>query len=95
MVNITSRKPHINQDLTVVLNPGDHPYIAGESVVNYADARFVDNVGLIETSFIMNVGVPQEPCSEALLKLLCKGLLISKHTKEEIIAYFKSRILKA
>ena len=91
MVNLTSRKPHIDQDMTVVLTPGDHPYITVESVVNYSDARFIDNVQLIETSFAMNVGIPKAPCSEALLHVLREGLLVSPHSKGEIVAYYKSR----
>jgi len=40
MVNVTTLRPH--SDTTIVLNPGDHPFIQRPSVIFYADARTVD-----------------------------------------------------
>jgi hypothetical protein len=94
MVNLTSRKPQIEQDLTVVLHPGDHPYVTQESIVNYSDARFIEDVRLIEQSFQMRVGIPRERCSESLLRRIQEGLLKSAHPDQGIQTYFRARIGK-
>ena len=90
MVNLTSRKPQLNQDLTVILQVGEHPYLTQESIVNYGDARCVET-HLVEQSFSIGLGVPNDPCSPELLRKIRDGLLSSELTPKEMVTYYTAR----
>jgi hypothetical protein len=90
-VNITDRKNH--PDDTVILKPGDHPFITKESVVYYVDAQFL-NVVVIDRVLSTNAPVSfvfgkKESCSSSLLEKIQKGLITSRHTRQGIKDYCK------
>lgn len=66
-------------DPTVVLKPGDHPFIRHESAVHYSTARWLNVSGLLAA---MNVGKCHltEDMSGKLLRRVRKGLLDSPFT---------------
>ena len=88
-VNVTTRQSH--SETTVVLQPGDHPFIRHESVVHYADADFL-NMEMIDrvlstTTKQRFVCQPHARCSPELLKRIQNGLLASKLAKRKIKDY--------
>ncbi len=66
MVNLTTKK-FSHQDMTTVLNIGEHPFIKHESIVNYGDANLV-KANLIEQSFNMGVGTEVYPVVWTVLR---------------------------
>ena len=75
LVNITSLRKSFC-DKTVVLDPGEHPFIAKRSVVNYPDAKELDlntlNSALNQSLDI--ICVQKESCSSDLLKKIREGV---------------------
>lgn len=76
------------KDQTVVLRPGDHPYIAKDSVVYYGDARLLDTTR-IDADLAAGTVQSQEPCSARLLRLLQDGALASPYTPNAILKLCK------
>lgn len=87
-VNLTQRG---NQpDTTVVLNAGDHKFIKKETIVYYADARFVP-AGAIE-AYANQPGYRfKDDCSDDLLNKIREGLKNSKFTPKKIKSYCATR----
>ena len=70
-VSITSRKSH--SEATVILRPGDHPFIRHESVVYYTEARwlFLNEVQrLISISTTQFMCGQHATCSDELLEYI-------------------------
>ena len=84
VVNLTSRSP--DSDTTVVLNVGDHPFVKRETVVYYADARFME-ARAIEAYANTPGNRFHADCSVALLQQLRDGLRKSRFTPKKIKAY--------
>ena len=85
---LRTRKRHT--DKTVILKPGDHPFVKHESSVHYSDANFmrVDRIyDAVENGHI----TPRENMSPELLKRLRKGILKSAHTPHSVKDYCKER----
>lgn len=87
-VNITSRKQ--DSETTLILQPGDHPFIDRESVVWYGKAEILD-LTLVEALVRMRtdrfICAMREPCSEQLLKRICEGLLESEDVEHRVKDY--------
>jgi len=88
IVNVTTLRNE--QDQTVTLNVGDHPFIRHASVVKFADARFADDLKLFAEVASRNA-VPKEPCPPATLKLIQDGLIASPFTPKKIVAFCKEQ----
>ena len=88
LVNLTSRTTR--SDLTVVLQPGEHPYVIHESVINFADARILEHAWLLER---VEAGYFQadEPLTFPVLKRVLDGVLRSSRTAGKIRAYYRNR----
>jgi hypothetical protein len=87
-VSITTRRS--NSELTVILYPGDHPFIRHESVVHYADAQILDldHVQRALDAHISGIVCTQhQPCNQALLMRIQQGLLISKLVPNNVKAF--------
>ena len=85
-VNVTTNR--FGADTTVLLMPGDHPFIRHESVIHFEDARFID---LRRVQELLSRGSSGqfacrtlEHCTHILLDRIRKGLLLSKRTPNEI-----------
>ncbi|MGH9508180.1 MAG: hypothetical protein ACRD13_14770 [Terriglobales bacterium] len=82
IVNVTTLRPRA--DRTVILSPGDHPFIRHDSVASFQDAR-IANVALLEQKIGELAGAHRErSCSAELLARLIRGALESPHTKRKI-----------
>jgi hypothetical protein len=88
IVNVTSLRD--GSDTTVVLKPGDHPFIAKESVIYFHGALVVDLVR-IQEAFSARVCKPQPSCSPDLLARIQRGLLKSQFTPEGIATFYRKR----
>lgn len=92
-VNVTTRNRY--SETTVVLAPGDHPFINHDSVINYRDAR---KLNLAQVYEVLTTKMPQrfafgiyDPCSPQLLKRIQDGLLASPHAANGIKECCKNR----
>ena len=84
-VNVTSKQTH--SDKTVILKPGDHPFINHESVINYQDVgersiKLVEQ--LLATRTTEFPCTAHDPCSQQLLQRIRAGLIDSKLTPRGI-----------
>jgi hypothetical protein len=87
MVNLTTQRPH--SDTTVILQPGEHPFIDRPTVVFYADARFVE-AALLESCVSKGIGRNHSQIEKAVLQKIQNGLLISPLTPQKIKTAFLS-----
>jgi hypothetical protein len=88
-VNITSRKP--DSEITVVIAPGEHPFVKRESVIFYQDARII---ALSAVEQMLHAGskgqfacAKHQACDAVLLKRIQMGLLASRNPSKDIKAY--------
>lgn len=87
-VMVTTRRPHT--DDTVILNPGDHPFIRHESCVGFSSAqRF--RVSKIQAGLAAGWCRLREDMSEALEGRVRNGLLESPYTVHAIRDYCLQR----
>jgi hypothetical protein len=90
-VNITSWKS--DSDQTLILMPGDHPFITKKSIVNYQDARFMPLFWvekLLQRGSTDFVCEPHYACTHELMDRIKRGLLASKHTPKGIKEHCRS-----
>jgi hypothetical protein len=90
-VNVTSWT--FDSDETVILGPGDHPFVKKKSVIHYEDARYMP-LNRIEqllqkrtTEFVCEM---HHACTYKLLDRIRTGLLNSKRTPNGIKEYCRS-----
>lgn len=88
IVNLTTKRPH--SDVTVVLQPGDHPFVQHETVVNYSDARMVETRRL-EAAILSGLCRRHQSLDARILKRIQDGLLKSPFTPNKIKTYFRAR----
>jgi hypothetical protein len=86
ILSVTTRRAH--SDLTLILKPGDHPWIKHDSVIMYSDAAIIDTASL--EKLIRDYPddyVVQNKCSDALIAKIKTGLLKSRFTPNKIMRY--------
>lgn len=88
IVNVTTRRA--GSDTTVVLAPGDHPFIDHESVVFYRDTTLAPAHKLIQAVSI-GVATRHADLEADLLRVICEGLLQSPFTEPRIKEYCRER----
>ena len=92
-VNITTRQSY--SENTVVLAPGEHPFIKHESVVYYSDAQ---ELNLKELEAVLNshhaICEQRQSCDPALLEKIQQGLLVSQFVKKRIKEYCRKLWMK-
>jgi hypothetical protein len=88
MVNLTTQRPH--SDTTVVLKPGDHPFVTHPTVVNFSDARLV-KATVMQDYLSRGVYMRQAALSSAVLQRLQAGLLASPFTPNKFKDCFRQR----
>jgi len=75
-----------SKDQTVILRPGDHPFVRHDSTVFYGDAMIVDALRL-ESEIAAGLALVREGCSKAILKLLQDGVVASPFTRPKILRF--------
>lgn len=86
IVNVTTLRYAADQ--TVILQPGDHPFISHPSVISFADAMIVD-VRRIEDGIRNRTAKQHARCSNVLLKEIQRGMLGSPFAKRSVIDFCK------
>lgn len=85
IVNFTTERPH--SDKTVVIQPGEHPFVDRPTVVFYADARFA-SLAHLDAAIQQGIATRHDPLTPALLKRVQAGLLASTLTPTKIKTAF-------
>ena len=86
LINFTTLRPH--SDCTVVIQPGEHPYVVHATVAHFADARLTAAPS-IEAAIASGLFRTHQDCSPDLLNRLLAGTLASPHTPEKIKRYLR------
>ena len=84
IVNLTTLR--FDRDQTVILQPGDHPFITHQTVVLYGDSRIVDGQR-IDALLRDGTALAHKSCPAQTLKLIQQGVLSSPYTPRKIIAF--------
>lgn len=87
MVSITTLRH--NADQTVILQPGDHSFIRHPSCVFFADSLLID---IIDLARWIDGGIaqPKSDFSQAILKVIQEGLLVSDFTPKKIVDFCRA-----
>lgn len=91
VVNVTTR--HKRSDTTVIISPGEHPFIKQESVIAYRFAK-VKTVTEIEKAISDGTAIKREPVSTSLLRRIREGLIQSEHAENGVRFLFQEFMLK-
>ncbi len=75
-----------SKDQTVLLRPGDHPFIRHDSTIFYGDAMIVDALRL-ESEIAAGLALIKEKCSNVTLKLVQDGVAASPFTRPKILRF--------
>jgi hypothetical protein len=75
-----------DRDQTVILQPGDHPFITHQTAVLYGDSRIVDG-RRIDSMIRDGTALAHQSCPAETLKLIQQGVLSSPYTPRKIIAF--------
>src|ERR1035437_1558939 len=70
-----------SKDQTVILRPGDHPFIRHDSSIFYGDAMIGDALRL-ESEIAAGLALVRERCSKPTLKLLQAVVVASPFTED-------------
>ena len=88
IVNFTTLRPH--SDPTVVIQPGEHPFVIHATAVHYADTRLTASPA-IESAIASGLFRTHQDCSPELLGRMLAGVLASPHSSEKIKRYLNPR----
>jgi hypothetical protein len=92
MVSVTTlRRGH---DQTVILQPGDHPYIIRPSAVYFGDARLFDT-RKIERDVLCGYVRRLERFSPSLISELQQGILVSPYTSNKMLHFCRRAFAEA
>jgi len=92
IVNLTSQRP--NSDTTVILHPGDHPFIDRPTVVNYKQARCA-SIEWLKREIDGKIAWADFPFELDVLKRIQDGILQSPFTPRGIKKYCAGRFAVA
>ena len=87
MVSLTTLKA--DKDQTVVLHPGEHPYIVQTSSVYFSGAIVVD-ARTIEARIAEGSVHPKTCCSVNVLSLLQQGVVASPFTPKKVVTFCRN-----
>jgi hypothetical protein len=79
-----------SKDQTVILRPGDHPFIRHESTIFYGDAMIVDERRL-RSEIAAGLALAREKCPSATLKLMQDGVAASPFTRPKFLRFCRER----
>jgi hypothetical protein len=85
LANLTKLGSGKGNDTTVIVQPGDHPFIQILTVVNYKDA-FIADASVILQRVSDGKASFREDCDPSLLDRIQRGALTSKYIDPEVRA---------
>jgi hypothetical protein len=86
VVAVMLRTVHSYTDATLILNPGDHPFVRHDSCVHYSTAKLF-SIPKIQSAITLGKCHLREDMSIDLLTRVRKGLLESPYTVNAIREY--------
>jgi hypothetical protein len=75
-----------SKDQTVILRPGDHPFIRHESTISYGDAMIVD-ARRLQAEIAAGLALAREKCPDATLRLVQDGVVASPFTRPRFLRF--------
>lgn len=79
-----------NKDQTVILRPGDHPFIRHDSTIFYGDAMVVD-ARRLDAEIATGLVLAKERCPQSALKLVQDGVLASPFTRPKFLRFCRDQ----
>ena len=76
------------KDSTVVLSPGDHPWVRHESVIFY-DHALIPEVRHLNEAVRRRIGELNQPCTPDVLRRVQDGLLSSPRTPKRVKKFYE------
>jgi len=89
IVNLTTLRNY--SDETVILGPGEHPFIKQKSVIYFHGSLVIDLKQAVK-GFEAGICTLHRPCSAQLIQRIQQGLLASTHTKNEVKGFYRRTI---
>jgi hypothetical protein len=87
IVNLTTLRH--NQDQTVSIMPGEHPFVIRPTSVRYSDALIAD-VKRLRADLGAGMALQKQPCSADLLRLIQDGISASPYAPNKIISFYQT-----
>lgn len=84
IVNLTS-KTAFSSDESCIINPGDHPFVTRETVINYRLGKYDDEAKL-DAARDHGYLALQEPMPTAVLRRIQEGALVSLYASQKLQA---------
>jgi len=84
VVSVTTLR--YGKDQTVVLRPGDHPFIRHDSAVFYGGAMIVD-ARRVQAEIAAGLALIREKCPAETLKLVQDGVCASPFTRPKVLRF--------
>ena len=81
------------KDSTVVLSPGDHPWVQHESVIFY-DHALIPEVRHLNEAVRRRIAELHQPCTPDVLRRVQDGLLSSPRTPQRVKHFYKDWLAK-
>jgi hypothetical protein len=75
-----------SKDQTIILRPGDHPFVRHDSTIFYGDGMIVD-VRKLDQDLTAGLIVAREKCPEQTLKLVQDGIGASPFTRPRFLRF--------
>jgi hypothetical protein len=88
LVSVTTLRN--SKDQTVILRPGDHPFIRHDSTIFYGDAMIVD-ARRLEAEIAAGLALVREKCSNATLRLVQDGVAASPFTRPKFLRFCREQ----
>lgn len=79
-----------SKDQTVILRPGDHPFIRHDSTIFYGDAMIVD-ARRLDAEIVAGLALVNARCPAATLKLVQDGVGASPFTRPKVLRFCKDQ----
>jgi hypothetical protein len=79
-----------SKDQTIILRPGDHPFLRHDSTIFYGDAMIVD-ARRLDAEIATGLALKRDNCTLATLKLVHDGVLASPFTRMKVVRFCREQ----
>jgi hypothetical protein len=79
-----------SKDQTIILRPGDHPFIRHDSTIFYGDAMIVD-ARRLDAEIAAGLALSRERCPHPTLKLVQDGVIASPFTRPKVVRFCRDQ----
>ena len=82
-----------SKDQTIILRPGNHPFLRHDSTIFYGDAMIVD-ARRLDAEIAAGLALRRDNCTQATLKLVQDGVLASPFTRMKVVRFCREQWLR-